>query len=676
MFSAFTLLHYTCLMKHITLGIFAHVDAGKTTLSEALLYECGAIRNLGRVDNGSSFLDHDPLERQRGITIFSKQAVIQRDDLRIQLIDTPGHVDFVAETERTLSVLDYAVMVVDASSGVQSHTLSLWRLLKRHGVPTFVFVNKMDLAHQTRDEILKGIQRQLSEGCLDLTDGFIDELHEAAAALDEQAMAEYFDTEELCEQTWRRLVSQRIVFPCVFGSALKMQGPSRLLELLSSLADQRAWPQEFGVRVCKITHDSQGARLAWMRVTGGCLQSRDVLEGVDALGDAWSQKVNQIRSYSGQKFEQVQRVEAGGVCAVVGLEHVHAGDGLGMEQQGEPPLFQPVLSYRVVLGGLDAHKTYEALRILADEDPMLGIRWDERLQQINVQLMGAIQLEVLRQIANDRLGLDIDFADGGVMYKETIKNSVQGVGHFEPLRHYAEARLLLEPLPAGMGMQFGSTCSEDVLDRNWQRLIATHLVEREHVGVLTGSPITDMRITILSGRAHLKHTEGGDFRRSTYRAIRQGLMKAENVLLEPWYAFTLEVPHDLVGRAMADIQRMSGTFDAPVQDDDFAILSGYAPVSKMQNYALELSAYSHGKGRLQCLLDGYRACHNQDEVVQAYGYDPEADLDNTPDSVFCSHGAGYTVKWDQVDDAAHTTDHDGLPTPWRPIDARFFSTSA
>lgn len=663
-------------MKQITVGIFAHVDAGKTTLSEALLYEGGTIRNLGRVDNGSSFLDHEPLERQRGITIFSKQAVIQRDDLRIQLIDTPGHVDFAAETERVISVLDYAVMVVDAASGVQSHTASLWRLLKKHGVPVFLFVNKMDLCHREQDEVLSNLQRDLGEGCLDLTQGIDETACELAAGLDERAMAEFFELDVLATETWRRLVSERVVFPCIFGSALKLQGPSRLLDVLSELTAETAWPVEFGARVYKITHDSQGARLAWMRVTGGALQSRDVIEGVDAAGNAWSQKVNQIRSYSGYKFESASCVEAGGVCAVLGLDHVKAGDGLGFEHEAEQPMFQPVLSYRVVLNGLDAHKAYEMLLVLADEDPMLGIRWDERLQQINVQLMGAVQLEVLRQIAKERLGLIIDFADGGVMYRETITDSVQGVGHFEPLRHYAEVRLLLEPLPAGSGMQFGSTCSEDVLDRNWQRLIATHLIEREHLGVLTGSPITDIRITILSGRAHLKHTEGGDFRKSTYRAIRQGLMKAQNVLLEPWYSFILEVPQDQLGRAMADIQRMSGSFEAPQTDGDLAVLSGCAPVSKMQNYALELSAYSHGKGRLSCLLDGYRPCHNQDEVVQAIGYDPEADLDNTPDSVFCSHGAGYTVKWDQVDQAAHTTDHDGAPTPWRPIDAHFFSTGA
>lgn len=641
-------------MKRICTGLLAHVDAGKTTLSEALLYRAGCLKKLGRVDHKDAFLDTNAMERERGITIFSKQAVLGLPDAQITLLDTPGHVDFSGEMERTLSVLDYAVLVVSGTDGVQSHTETVWKLLHRYGVPVFVFVNKMDLAGADRQAVLDQLAR-LEEGFVPF-DGSLepDVFAEALAMQSEEAMEAYLENGEVPRQLITVMVARRQVFPCLFGSALKLQGVDELLAALQEYTRQPKEAEEFAARVFKISRDEQGSRLTWLKVTGGNLRVKALLTGEDPDGQPWQEKADQLRVYSGAKFQAVEQAPAGTVCAVTGLTRTWAGQGLGEETAGQAPVLQPVQSCRLLLPeGCDAHAVLPRLTQLQEEDPQLRIVWNERLGEIHLQMMGEVQLDVLKRLIWERFGLAVGFGPGSIVYKETIAGPVEGVGHFEPLRHYAEVHLLLEPLPRGAGLQFDSICSEDVLDRNWQRLILTHLEEKEHLGVLTGSPITDMKITLTAGRAHLKHTEGGDFRQATYRAVRQGLMQADGILLEPWYEFRLEVPAEQVGRAMADVQRMGGSFDPPELLGDTSVLTGSVPVAEMRGYAMELAGYTRGKGKLACTLAGYRPCHDAPAVIEQVGYDPERDTENPADSVFCAHGAGYNVKWDEVPAHAH-----------------------
>lgn len=641
-------------MKRICAGLLAHVDAGKTTLSEALLYRGGCLKKLGRVDHKDAFLDTNAMERERGITIFSKQAVLSLPDAQITLLDTPGHVDFSGEMERTLSVLDYAVLVVSGTDGVQSHTETVWKLLRRYGVPVFVFVNKMDLAGADQQEVLEQLAR-LEEGFVPF-DGSLDPdaFAEALAMQSEEAMDAYLENGQVPAGLITAMIARRQVFPCLFGSALKLQGVDELLEALQAYTRQPKAAEEFAARVFKISRDEQGNRLTWLKVTGGSLRVKALLTGEDPDGQSWQEKADQLRVYSGAKFQMVEQAPAGTVCAVTGLTRTWAGQGLGEETMGRAPVLQPVQSCRLLLPeGCDAHAVLPKLTQLQEEDPQLRIVWNERLAEIHLQMMGEVQLDVLKRLIWERFGLAVGFGPGSIVYKETIAGPVEGVGHFEPLRHYAEVHLLLEPLPRGAGLQFDTICSEDVLDRNWQRLILTHLEEKEHLGVLTGSPITDMKITLTAGRAHLKHTEGGDFRQATYRAVRQGLMQADSILLEPWYEFRLEVPAEQVGRAMADVQRMGGSFDPPELLGETSVLTGSVPVAEMRGYAMELAGYTRGKGRLACTLAGYRPCHDAPAVIEAMGYDPERDTENPPDSVFCAHGAGYTVKWDEVPAHAH-----------------------
>lgn len=641
-------------MKRICTGLLAHVDAGKTTLSEALLYRAGCLKKLGRVDHKDAFLDTNAMERERGITIFSKQAVLGLPDAQITLLDTPGHVDFSGEMERTLSVLDYAVLVVSGTDGVQSHTETVWKLLRRYGVPVFVFVNKMDLAGADRQAVLDQLAR-LEEGFVPF-DGSLesDAFAEALAMQSEEAMEAYLENGEVPQQLITTMVARRQVFPCLFGSALKLQGVDELLAALQEYTRQPKEAEEFAARVFKISRDEQGSRLTWLKVTGGHLRVKALLTGEDPDGQPWQEKADQLRVYSGAKFQSVEQAPAGTVCAVTGLTRTWAGQGLGEETAGQAPVLQPVQSCRLLLPeGCDAHAVLPRLTQLQEEDPQLRIVWNERLGEIHLQMMGEVQLDVLKRLIWERFGLAVGFGPGSIVYKETIAGPVEGVGHFEPLRHYAEVHLLLEPLPRGAGLQFDSICSEDVLDRNWQRLILTHLEEKEHLGVLTGSPITDMKITLTAGRAHLKHTEGGDFRQATYRAVRQGLMQADSILLEPWYEFRLEVPAEQVGRAMADVQRMGGSFDPPELLGDTSVLTGSVPVAEMRGYAMELAGYTRGKGKLACTLAGYRPCHDAPAVIEQMGYDPERDTENPADSVFCAHGAGYNVKWDEVPAHAH-----------------------
>ena len=636
-------------MKRLTIGILAHVDSGKTTLSEGLLYCAGMLRKLGRVDHGDAFLDTHALEKSRGITIFSKQARLLYGDCEFTLLDTPGHVDFSTEAERTLSVLDYALLVVSGSEGIQPHTETLFKLLCRYGVPTFVFINKMDISHLSRQELMGGLKR-LGEGFIDFSDDVPkDEFYDGLAMCSEDMMEQYLDTGTVPADTIRQSIRQRQVFPCFFGSALKLEG---IKELLAGLEEYTAEPprgDEFGARVFKISDDPQGARLTHMKITSGCLKVKDVLHG-----SGWAEKADQIRIYSGAKYQTVDQAPAGMVCAVTGLTAAHPGDGLGAEAGAPSPVLEPVLAYRAVLPeGVDAHKALSALRKLEDADPALHVAWNEGLQEIRVQLMGEVQLEIVQSLLKERFGIDIGFDQGGILYKETITSTVEGVGHYEPLRHYAEVHLLLQPLEAGGGLVFSTGCKEDELDKNWQRLILTHLKEKTHLGVLTGSPITDMSITLVAGKAHLKHTEGGDFRQATYRALRQGLMQAESRLLEPWYSFSLQVPQECVGRAMNDLQAMGASFAPPEQRQEDAVISGTAPVIKLQGYPAVLTGYTKGRGRLSCEGARYLPCHNSDEVIAAIGYDPESDTDNPADSVFCSHGAGHTVKWNAVFDNMH-----------------------
>ena len=636
-------------MKRLTIGILAHVDSGKTTLSEGLLYCAGMLRKLGRVDHGDAFLDTHALEKSRGITIFSKQARLLYGDCEFTLLDTPGHVDFSAEAERTLSVLDYALLVVSGSEGIQPHTETLFKLLCRYGVPTFVFINKMDISHLSRQELMGGLKR-LGEGFIDFSDDVPkDEFYDGLAMCSEDMMEQYLDTGTVPADAIRQSIRQRQVFPCFFGSALKLEGIKELLAGLEEYTTEPPRGDEFGARIFKISDDPQGARLTHMKITSGCLKVKDVLHG-----SGWAEKADQIRIYSGAKYQTVDQAPAGMVCAVTGLTSAHPGDGLGAEAGAPSPVLEPVLAYRAVLPeGVDAHKALSALRKLEDADPALHVAWNEGLQEIRVQLMGEVQLEIVQSLLKERFGLDIGFDQGGILYKETITSTVEGVGHYEPLRHYAEVHLLLQPLEAGGGLVFSTGCKEDELDKNWQRLILTHLKEKTHLGVLTGSPITDMSITLVAGKAHLKHTEGGDFRQATYRALRQGLMQAESRLLEPWYSFSLQVPQECVGRAMNDLQAMGASFDPPEQRQEDAVISGTAPVIKLQGYPAVLTGYTKGRGRLSCEGARYLPCHNSDEVIAAIGYDPESDTDNPADSVFCSHGAGHTVKWNAVFDNMH-----------------------
>lgn len=660
-------------MKRIVTGILAHVDAGKTTLSEALLYATGNVRKLGRVDHGDAFLDTNTMERQRGITIFTEPAIITTPNLTLTLLDTPGHVDFSAEMERTLAVLDYAILVISGADGIQGHTETLWRLLKRYNVPTFIFVNKMDAPAADKTKLLNQLKKRFSDGCIDFTGAHDDnaalaDVMEDIAMQSETAMESYLESGTIPDETIREMIADRALFPCFFGSALKMDGIDEFVAGFERYVREPEYDSAFGARIYKVSHDTQGNRLTWLKVTGGEFKAKTMLSGTERVGadlgeskigddGMWHEKADQVRVYSGAKFATVDSVVAGTVCAVTGLTRTFSGAGLGKEPDGVNPVLQPVLTYTLLPGECDIHACLVALRELEDEDPLLHVVWQSHLEEVHLQLMGAVQLEVIQQMMHDRFGLDVSFGPGGILYKETIAHPVEGVGHFEPLRHYAETHVLLEPLPAGSGMRFASVCSEDVLNRNWQRLILQHCREREHLGVLTGSPITDMKITLLVGRAHLKHTEGGDFRQATYRAIRQGLMEAKERgdcrLLEPWYGFRLEVPQDMVGHAMADIQRMSGSFDTPSGDGEYMVLEGEAPVAQMRDYAMDVNAYTHGRGHLSCVFAGYRPCHNADEVIEQSAYEPESDLENTPDSVFCAHGAGYPVKWYKVPEFMH-----------------------
>ena len=638
--------------KQIVLGILAHVDSGKTTLSEAMLYRAGVTRRLGRVDHKDAFLDTDALEKARGITIFSKQALLTAGDTDITLLDTPGHVDFSTETERTLQVLDYAVLVVSGTDGVQSHTETLWRLLRRYHVPTFVFVNKMDLPGMERQELLAQLNRRLGEGFVDFGAEQADR-DEALALCDENLMDRMLDAGQLQDADLIPAIARRHVFPCWFGAALKLEGVDALLDGLDRYTRPAPALEAFGAKVFKVSQDEQGARLTWLRVTGGELKVKAQLTG-EADGEPWAEKANQLRLYSGAKYTLTEAIGPGQVCAVTGLTKARPGEGLGAERDSDLPVLEPVLSYQVLLPeGADVHAALGKLHRLEEEEPQLHVVWNETLGEIHVQLMGEIQLEVLRSLLAERFGLEVEFGPGGILYKETITEPMEGVGHYEPLRHYAEVNLKLEPLPRGSGMQFAADCREEVLDKNWQRLVLTHLEEKQHLGVLTGSPLTDVKITLIAGRAHLKHTEGGDFRQATYRAVRQGLMLAKSQLLEPWYAFRLEVPAENIGRAMSDIQRMEGTFDPPESGEETAVLTGFAPVSTMRSYPMEVVSYTRGRGHLSLTLDGYRPCHNAQEVIAAIGYEPEHDLDNPADSVFCAHGAGFVVPWDQVRSHMH-----------------------
>ena len=645
-------------MKKLVVGILAHVDAGKTTLSEGMLYVSGAVRKLGRVDHQNAFLDTGALERQRGITIFSKQAVFTLPTVEVTLLDTPGHVDFSSEMERTLQVLDCAILVISGTDGVQGHTQTLWKLLERYHIPTLLFVNKMDLDGADRAGCLAQLRERLHDGCVDFTQEREGEtLQEQVAMCEEATLERYLETGTVEDEDIRHLIRERRLFPCWFGSALRLEGVEAFLEGLERYAPIPDYPADFGAQVYKIGRDAQGGRLTYLKVTGGSLKVKDLLSGGtgDAGGEApWEEKADQIRIYSGERFQTTDRAEAGTVCAVTGLTHTRAGESLGSARPMQLPMLEPVLTYRLNLPeGADPHTALRRLRELEEEDPQLHILWNESLREIHLQLMGEVQLEILRAIIEERFGLSVTFDTGSILYKETIAAPVEGVGHFEPLRHYAEVHLLLEPGPRGSGMCFATACSEDMLDRNWQRLVLTHLAERVHLGVLTGSPITDMKITLVAGRSHAKHTEGGDFRQATYRAVRQGLMEAESILLEPWYDVRLEVPAAQVGRAMSDLQRRGGTMEPPETVGEYAVLTGRAPVAGMRDYAAEVAAYTRGQGRLFCTLSGYEPCHNAQQVVEEMGYDPERDVEHTPDSVFCTHGAGYVVKWDQVKAQMH-----------------------
>lgn len=638
--------------KKLVIGILAHVDAGKTTLAESILYISGSIRKAGRVDHGDTFLDTDSQERSRGITIFSKQAEFSWAGMDVTLLDTPGHVDFSAEMERTLQVLDYAVLVISGADGVQGHVLTLWNLLARYRIPVFLFVNKMDQPDTDRERLMQKLQERLGGQCIDFTaDADDGQFLENIAVCDEDLLEKYLEQGGFDDREIASLIAARKVFPCYFGSALKVEGVKELLDGVEKFSLARKYPDSFAARVYKIGRDSAGSRLTYMKVTGGSLQVKQPVKG--STGD-WEEKVDQIRIYSGAKYTLEKEVPAGTVCVVTGLSRTFSGEGLGEEQGSVTPILAPVMTYRVVLPpSCDTHTMYKKLCQLEEEEPQLHIVWKEQVGEIHVQLMGEVQIEILKNLIEERFGVPVGFDEGSIVYKETIRRTAEGVGHFEPLRHYAEVHLLLEPGESGSGLVFGTDCSEDVLDKSWQRLILTHLEEKEHMGILTGAPITDMKITLVSGRAHLKHTEGGDFRQATYRAVRHGLHRAECVLLEPVYEFRLELPSALIGRAMTDVQAMSGHFDAPLTEGDVSVLTGTAPAAKMQGYQTVLTAYSGGNGRLFCRLKGYEPCHNAEEVIERTGYEAERDPDNPASSVFCAHGAGFLVEWQDVEQYMH-----------------------
>jgi len=633
------------------LGILAHVDSGKTTLAESILYQSGSIRKLGRVDHKDAFLDMEELERKRGITIFSKQAQLKIGNKDICILDTPGHVDFSAEMERTLQVLDYAVLIISGSDGVQGHTRTLWRLLKRYGIPVFLFINKMDQQGTDKEALLREVQDKLDTACVDFTDykeGSSD-FFDALAMCDERLMELFIENDSIAHNDIRLAVRQRVVFPCFFGSALKQEGVLELMEALDCFMMPQEYGDDFGARVFKIAHDGQNNRLTYVKITGGSLKVKTMVSG-----RGWSEKVDQLRIYSGSQFKAVNEAEAGTVCAVTGLSQTVSGEGLGVEGEPELPVLEPILTYSILApDDCNIHDLYSKLCVLEEEEPELHVVWNEQLNEIHVQVMGEVQIEILKSLVAQRYHIEIAFGQRNIVYKETIAEPVIGIGHFEPLRHYAEVHLLMEPLERGSGLEFATMCSEDILDRNWQRLILTHLEEKKHKGVLTGAEITDMRISILSGRAHQKHTEGGDFRQATYRAVRNGLKKAKSVLLEPFYEFRLEIPQELVGRAMADLQQKNGTLETPVIEKDMAVLSGTAPAVLLQDYQMEVHSYSRGRGKLFCTLKGYDVCHNAEEIVEKNNYDSESDRENPTGSVFCSHGAGFYVAWDEVERYAH-----------------------
>ncbi len=636
-------------MRHITVGILAHVDAGKTTLSEAMLYAAGEIRQLGRVDHKDTFLDHNAIEKERGITIFSKQARLHHGDTEFVLLDTPGHVDFSAETERTLSVLDYALLVISGSEGIQSHTKTLWQLLKSYHVPVFIFINKMDMPGSDRDALMEELTSELDGMCVDFTQQDRSLMCEQAAMGSEQMLEYYLEHGELTDVQMTQMIAGQMLFPCYFGSALKQNGVDELLAGMERFMCPRGYGETFGALVYKVTRDDKGVRLAHMKITGGSLHVKEMITSGEH-----SSKIDQIRLYSGEKYEMTEQAEAGMICTVKGLDWAMPGNGLGIEANVHTGILMPVLGYRVLPPeGVDSVVLYSKIQELAQEDPTLQIRFQENTGEIRISLMGVVQREILERLIAQRFGMQVTFDEGSILYKETIQSPVEGVGHYEPLRHYAEVHLLLEPLPQGSGLVFAADCREDVLDKNWQRLILTHLKERTHLGVLTGSPVTDMKITVITGRAHTKHTEGGDFRQATYRAVRQGLMKAESVLLEPVYRFALDLPLESLGRAMSDMEQMQATVDAPVIHGEHARLTGRAPVACVQNYQNEVAAYTRGLGKCLLMPDGYAPCHNTPEVVDAIGYDSEQDTENPSCSVFCSHGAGYVVAWDKVETQMH-----------------------
>lgn len=647
-------------MKKLVIGILAHVDAGKTTLSEGMLYVSGAIRRLGRVDHKDAFLDTFELERERGITIFSKQAEFTWKDLCGTLLDTPGHTDFSAEMERTLQVLDYAVLVISGTDGIQGHTETLLKLLQTYKIPVFLFVNKMDLPGCDKSHLLEELNRRFGDGFIDFSICGTDAFYESIAMCDENALETYMNNSEVPGNMIAKMIAKRKVFPCFFGSALKLDGVEQFMDHLCEYTMEKTYPEEFAAKVFKVTRDDNGKRLSWMKITGGELKVKQLI----TYKNGESEKADQIRIYSGTKYEAAEKAGSGTICTVTGLTQAVPGQGLGIQKDSLRPVLEPVLTYQMLFpDGTDIHDMMRKLRELEEEQPELQIVWKEQLKEIHVKVMGEIQTEILKSMMKERFGVDVTFGRGSIVYKETILNPTEGVGHFEPLRHYAEVHLLLEPGEPGSGLVFAFACSEDILDGNWQRLILTHLKEREHPGVLTGSPITDMKITLISGRAHQKHTEGGDFRQATYRAVRQGLKKAQSILLEPYYHFTIELPSENVGRAMTDIQKMSGSFELPQTQGDISIISGKAPVSTMYDYSRELISYTRGKGRMFCESAGYEHCHNEEEVLAQIAYDSEADLENPTGSVFCSHGAGFNVKWNEVEQYMHLHPETGLEEP-------------
>ena len=637
-------------MKKITLGILAHVDSGKTTLSEAFLYATGKIRKLGRVDHKDAFLDNFDLEKQRGITIFSKQAELEYADTKITLLDTPGHVDFSAEMERTLQVFDYAVLVVSGSEGVQGHTETLWKLLNKYNIPTFIFVNKMDMPGTNKEFALTNIRNKFGDGVIDLS---VEEKDmEAIAVCDEDVLEMYMESGEISDETIADLVYERKLFPCYFGSALKNEGIDKLLDGINRYSFEHVYHEEFGAKVFKIVKEN-GVRLTYMKITGGFIKVKDILSGITD-GNQWSEKINDIRVYSGEKFKSISEADAGCICAISGLNNTYPGQGLGFEMQSESPNLQPVLSYQIIIPeNVNINQAYKMLKELEEEDPTLSLKWNEETKEIIANVMGPIQIQVLKHIIKERFNMDVEFGTGSILYKETINNIVEGVGHFEPLKHYAEVHLLMEPGQLGSGITFESNLNESLLSRNWQRLIMTHLAEKEHKGVLTGSPITDIHFTLVAGKAHLKHTEGGDFREATYRAIRQGLKKAESVLLEPYYNFTLKIPSENIGRAMTDIDQMSGNINQPESEGEMSVITGFAPAATIGDYINTVNEYTHGTGTLSLDYKGYGPCHNSEEIIAEKAYDSEADIANPTGSVFCSHGAGFVVPWDQVEQYMH-----------------------